>query len=101
MSTSQTMIEAYASRVQQLNNEMHAKHHLNCPLAQVSIENGRRYARIIIIENGASRSVHSFVDLTNGNILKAASWKMPAKGIRGNIADLTKGFNAYGAQSYR
>ncbi len=96
------MIEAYIARVQQLNDEMHAEHYPNVPTPRVSVENGKRYARIVLSNGHTDRkSVHSFVDLTNGNILKAASWKMPAKGIRGNVADLTKGFNANGAQSYR
>jgi hypothetical protein len=29
--------------------------------------------------------VYCFVDLTNGDILKAATWKAPAKHARGNI----------------
>ena len=49
------------------------------PVASVSI--GRRYAKII-----KENSVHTFVDMTNGNILKAGSWKAPApNGVRGNI----------------
>ena len=49
------------------------------PVASVSI--GRRYAKII-----KENSVHTFVDMTYGNILKAGSWKAPApNGVRGNI----------------
>lgn len=33
------------------------------------------------------RSAHTFVDTTNGDVLKPASWKTPAKHARGNILD--------------
>lgn len=51
----------------------------------LSVEEGRRYAKIVRTDNG--RSVHCFVDLTNGDILKAAGWKAPAKHARGSILD--------------
>lgn len=44
---------------------------------------GRRYLRIVM-ESG-QRSVHCFIDATNGDILKAATWKAPAKDARGNL----------------
>jgi hypothetical protein len=97
----QTAIEAYVAKVQQLNDEMHAKHYPNVPVPQVTAEHGRRYFRIVLSDQrGTSRSVHSFVDAVTGDILKAASWKAPAKGVRGNVNDLSRGFNAYGA-NYR
>lgn len=46
--------------------------------------NGRKYARIVR-KDPASRSVFCFVDMTNGDILKSASWNTPAKHARGNI----------------
>lgn len=48
------------------------------------MRSGKRYARIITAGRG-SRSVYCFVDLENGDVLKSASWKTPAKGARGNI----------------
>ncbi len=45
---------------------------------------GKRYARIVTAGLG-SRSVYCFVDLENGDVLKSASWKAPAKGARGNV----------------
>ena len=51
------------------------------------IESGRKYHKIImVIDNGPdrspSRSVHAFVDKNTGSVLKSASWKSPAKGVR-------------------
>jgi hypothetical protein len=45
---------------------------------------GIKYTRIV--RGGkAQRSVYCFVD-GDGNILKAAGWKAPAKGVRGTLA---------------
>lgn len=46
---------------------------------------------------GAMRSVHCFIDIATGDVLKAASWKAPAKGARGSIYDETRpGVTEYG-----
>ena len=58
----------------------------------LSVEKGRRYARIVANGNGSSRSVWGFVDMTNGDLMKAASWKAPAKNFaRGNILNPDRG----------
>lgn len=59
------------------------------------IEKGRRYARIVATDNRRDqRSVWGFVDMTNGDLLKANSWKAPAKNFaRGNIFDGDRGLN--------
>lgn len=51
----------------------------------ISYEVGKRYARLITVIYDTQRSAYGFVDLTNGDLLKAAGWKSPAKGKRGNI----------------
>jgi|TARA_R110000851_G_scaffold230898_10_gene383777 hypothetical protein len=70
----------------------------------IGIKIGKKYAKVIKSENGKSGSVHSFINLENGDILKAASWAAPAKGVRGNIFDVNEGactaWNVYGA-NYR
>jgi hypothetical protein len=67
----------------------------------LSVEPGRRYARIVIQSEGDlySRSVYCFVDMTNGNVLKSESWKKPAKGPRGSIfaSNPVEGVGPYGA----
>lgn len=49
-------------------------------LDEFSYKVGRRYIKII-----RGNSVHAFVDIKNGDILKPASWKAPAKHARGSI----------------
>jgi hypothetical protein len=59
--------------------------------------NGRRYKRVVCTDaNGSGRSVHVFVDTTNGNVLKSASWATPAKHARGNIYDANNGLACMG-----
>ena len=47
------------------------------------IENGRKYFKIVQVSN--QRSVHAFVDKSNGDLYKAQSWAAPAKGVRFNL----------------
>jgi len=59
---------------------------------------GRKYIRVVRADytdagEVISRSAHCFIDTTNGNVLKAAGWKAPAKGPRGNIYDTYNGLN--------
>lgn len=54
----------------------------------LDVEPGRKYVKLVS-NQGSSRSVWCFVDLTTGNIYKPASWKAPAKHSRGNIQDKT------------
>jgi hypothetical protein len=68
----------------------------------LSIESGKKFAKVIHSDiNGNHRSVHSFIVLNDGKIagglevkkgdvLKAASWKAPAKNfVRANVFDAT------------
>ena len=47
---------------------------------------GKKYAKVFTMyQDGSSRSVHSFVDMDNGNIVKG-SWKAPIRGKDGKLA---------------
>ena len=48
--------------------------------AKLTVAVGKRYVKMIL-----KSSVYCFVDKTNGDVLKAASWNAPAKHARGNI----------------
>lgn len=50
----------------------------------VSIIPGRKYVKVVF-GGQYQRSVHSFVDVNTGDLLKAAGWKAPAKGVRFNL----------------
>lgn len=58
----------------------------------ITTERGKRYVRVVRVDSGG-RSAHCFVDTTNGNVLKAAGWKAPAKHARGNIFNADNGLD--------
>lgn len=65
---------------------------------------GRKYIKIVMTKAGEPRSVHCFIDMTNGNVLKAEGYSKPAKHARGNIYNDDAGLNAvsaYGANYLR
>lgn len=66
-----------------------------------SSEAGRKNTRIVREAHG-QRSVYCFIENETGNILKAAGWKAPAKGVRGNLltVDMHK-LDQYGGCFYR
>jgi hypothetical protein len=67
------------------------------------IDWGKRYARIVASQ-GPSVSAFGFIDLESGDILKAASWKQPAKNARGNVEERNtwaRSFGPYGIASLK
>ena len=80
-------LNAYVSLVTSLNIKWHdamGYTHTPAPVASVSI--GKRYAKIVLDHV----SLHSFVDLENGNIIRG-TWRAPIRtpgrglAVRGNI----------------
>lgn len=55
---------------------------------------GTRYIRIMRVDS--SEAAHAFIDRTNGDVLKPATWKAPAKHARGNIFDAKNGLGSMG-----
>lgn len=51
------------------------------------IESGNKYHKVVMETGGGNRSVHCFINKTTGDVLKSASWKSPAKGVRYNLLD--------------
>lgn len=52
-----------------------------------TFEPSQKYARVVGAYSQNSRSALCWIDLSNGDLLKSASWKAPVKGARGNIFD--------------
>ena len=57
----------------------------------VGVDMGRRFARVWN-DNHSQRMVHAFVDMTTGDVIKAAGWKAPQKdrdgfAVRYRLAD--------------
>jgi hypothetical protein len=51
---------------------------------KLSVEYGRRYAKVVASDRN-QRSVYCFLDMSNGDILKAEGWAKPAKHARGSL----------------
>lgn len=65
---------------------------------KLGLATGKKYVRISIV-SPVSESVFCFVERSTGNVLKAESWRAPAKGVRGNIYGDPSGYgiDAWGA----
>lgn len=65
---------------------------------------GRKFGKVVFAGKW-QRSVHSFVDLSTGDLLKAAGWNAPAKGARYNLLreldKVTAVADPYGSYLYK
>ena len=77
-----------------ISDKYHNDNFATLKLPVFETNNGRRYIRVARV--GVQTSVHCFVDRTNGDVLKAAGWKAPAKHTRGNIFDNRNGLGSMG-----
>ncbi len=98
-------LAAFVAAAQSLIDTHFATHLKNLTADKLSVEPGRRYAKIVrSYSTGGGRSVFCFVDLTNGDVLKSETWKKPAKHARGSIFTPDNGasaINEYGAHYMR
>lgn len=87
---------------QALVDDYMARRFPTLPREVLTVEPGRRYARVVR-SHGEQRSAYCFIDLQNGDILKTATWRAPAKHPRGNIfaPDPVAGLGPYGADYLR
>lgn len=76
----------------------------NNPKEVLIAEAGTRYVKILKqsetkdeeTDKPISSSAWAFIDRTNGDVLKPATWRAPAKGARGNIFDAKNGLEHMG-----
>jgi hypothetical protein len=93
-------INDYMDRLRDMINDHYRQSYSSLTPPTVSFMRGKRYCRIVLSTDPRhdDRKVHSFVDMTNGNILKANGWKSPHPTPRGNVLDLdNSNFTVYGA----
>lgn len=93
-------LETYLRGCQQIVSGYRAAHFPNLVEPTLEVTKGRRYAKVVRFElHGGERhhvSVHAFVDMTNGDVLKPQGWSTPAKHARGNIYDVHNGLKYMG-----
>jgi hypothetical protein len=87
----------YVETVQEVYNKHFAEHYDNLVPDLIQVEGGRKYVKISRTSDGGHKhgqtSVHSFIcteddpkkNLKQGDILKPATWRAPARHARGNI----------------
>ena len=82
----ETALNLFIADAQKNIDEHFAKHYPNLTPTKLTVDKGGvRFLRVVKNDGSHSRSVFCFVEKATGNVYKAASWKAPAKGIRGNI----------------
>jgi len=86
----------WLEQAQKISDDYMAAHFPKNFRPTLSLERGKRYVRVVKNEQWG-RNCHCFIDTTNGDVLKSASWKAPAKGARGSIYNPEQpGVSAYG-----
>lgn len=93
-------LRVFVEGCQNIHTDYMAREFPNAAPDEISYTVGKRYIRIVRKRvDGTQGSVHCFVDMTNGDVLKAMGWLAPAKHVRGNIFDEwdgLKNMNEYG-----
>lgn len=83
-------VNNFLSLVQAMSDEYYKTKFPNLKTSQFTLMEGKRYIRVVVTTAAGQgqRSSYCFIDKTNGNVLKSASWKQPErKHPRGNIYD--------------
>jgi hypothetical protein len=74
----------WVNRVNALLAEHNARVTPNLSPRSLELITGQKYIKVAIAD-GNGRSAYGFIEVSTGNLFKAASWRAPAKGVRGNI----------------
>ena len=76
----------------------HIKQYPNSPLPArvMAREDGNKFTKLVTADVGPGKSAIAFVNLETGDIFKSASWKAPAKGVRGSVMAEDYGISCFG-----
>ena len=75
----------FLKRLHKLSDDYYAKHYKNLGPSKFSFAKGSKFWKVVETNDSGHKRVHSFLDTRNGDVLRAAGWKAPAKHARGNI----------------
>lgn len=88
--------------VQLLINETYRNNYPNLKSPKIEVDICRKYVKVIEKSSDSRTRIFCFVNKENGDILKAATFKQPAKIARGNIyKDYKDAITPYGAKYLR
>lgn len=85
-------LNSFVDKWQKRFNEYFKAHYANLEAPKLTIQYGSKNAKIV--RTDGQTSVAGFVDLATGDVLKASSWRAPAKHARGNIFSKDNGMEA-------
>lgn len=88
----------YVKEIQKAFDLDYQKNYPNLEVPKIEVSFGKKFARITR-KDKVSKSVHCFVEISTGDIYKAATYNTPAKGVRGNVHNEKKPL--YGYDYYR
>ena len=91
-------LATFVEGCQKINDAHFAANYESLRPDAITFTRGKRYIKVIMTNDAGDgqRSVHCFVDTTNGDVLKAAGWSAPAKHARGNLFDEHNGLGRMG-----
>jgi len=105
-----TALDLFVNRLRAHIDEHFAQNYSNLTPPRIVLEPGSKFIKVVKVESGTGGcSVHSFIvrkggttkalgTVKPGDVLKAASWKQPAKHVRGTI--FSEDFGGYGVDTY-
>jgi hypothetical protein len=88
-------LSAFMAGLQEKMNAHYAANYSNLKPPVMEVQHGQRYVKVV----RKGESVYAFIDKENGDVLKPASWKAPAKHARGNIFKPDNGLGCCGPYS--
>ena len=94
-----TFLDVFMKYVNYKREQYYKKEFPNLKCEPLIYKKSRNYVKIIEVQGGQERSVWGFVNMANGDLLKAAGWNSPAKHARGNIFEMNSwksSFSPYG-----
>lgn len=83
MAIEKEYVEWYCRAIQEASARYYEKMGYTHNRTVVYPQYGRKFARIVTEDERGSGGVHAFVDMTNGDVIKASGWKAPQKGVHG------------------
>lgn len=63
---------------------------------KVTFEDAVKFTKVYLNEPSGNKRIYCFIDRTNGDVLKPATYSVPAKGARGNLFDSDHGLKRMG-----
>lgn len=76
----ETALAQWLEQAQNISDTYMAQRFPSLPKPVLTLRRGPKRVKVV-----RDSSVHCFVDIETGEVLKAASWLAPAKGARGSI----------------